>query len=108
MPLQNGQYLEVVCPLDLPVTEQTPWRSSVSNYVTEGDGWFTWFFSIDELYKFDARLGRKAVVGHRMNPVGPELYWKMIGVLGTLEVKQFPFFIDWKSLDLHPQLEKQF
>jgi hypothetical protein len=43
-----------------------------------------------------------------MNPVGPELYWKMIGVLGTLEVKQFPFFIDWKSLDLHPQLEKQF
>jgi hypothetical protein len=30
MPLQNGQYIEVVCPLDHPATEQTPWGKAVA------------------------------------------------------------------------------
>ena len=30
LPLQNGQYIEVVCPLDHPATEQTPWGKAVA------------------------------------------------------------------------------
>lgn len=37
-------------------------------------------------------------------PDGADLFWKQIGVLGTLEDKQLPFFIEWKSLD-HPSID---
>jgi hypothetical protein len=30
LPLQNGQYIEVVCPLDHPATEQTPWGKAIA------------------------------------------------------------------------------
>ena len=36
LPLQNGQYIEVVCPLDHPATEQTPWGKAVSKKAQEG------------------------------------------------------------------------
>jgi hypothetical protein len=39
MPLQNGQYIEVVCPLDHTATEQTPWGKAVSKKAQEGGGW---------------------------------------------------------------------
>ena len=42
--------------------------------------------------------------GHRTKPDGIDLSWKQIGVLGTLEDKQLPFFIEWKSLD-HPSTD---
>jgi hypothetical protein len=35
MSLQNGQYIEVVCPLDHPATEQTPWGKAVSKKAQE-------------------------------------------------------------------------
>jgi hypothetical protein len=38
--LKNGQYIEVVCPLDHPVTEQTPWGKASSKKANEGGGWF--------------------------------------------------------------------
>jgi hypothetical protein len=37
MPLQNGQYIEVVCPLDHPAKEQTPWGKAVSKKAQEGE-----------------------------------------------------------------------
>ena len=39
LPLQNGQYIEVVCPLDHPATEQTPWGKAVSKKAQEGGSW---------------------------------------------------------------------
>jgi hypothetical protein len=42
MPLQNGQYIEVVCPLDHPATEKTPWGKAVSKKAQTGGGWLTW------------------------------------------------------------------
>ncbi len=30
MPLQNGHYIEFVCPLDHPAKEETPWGKAVS------------------------------------------------------------------------------
>ena len=35
---------------------------------------------------------------------GHDLSWMQIDVLGTLEEKQLPFFIEWKSLD-HPSTD---
>ena len=45
-----------------------------------------------------------AVDGHCTKPDGKDLAWKQIGVLGTLEDKQLPFFIEWFSLD-HPSTD---
>ena len=36
LPIQNGQYIEVVCPLDHPATDQTPWGRAVSTKAQEG------------------------------------------------------------------------
>jgi hypothetical protein len=41
MPLQNGQYIEVVRQLDHPATEQTPWGTAVSKKAQVGGGCLT-------------------------------------------------------------------
>ena len=70
----------------------------------KGGGWLTWVVSVDDVSKVEKRFGRQAVDGHRTKPDGKDLSWKQIGVLGTLEDKQLPFFIEWKSLD-HPSTD---
>jgi hypothetical protein len=60
--------------------------------------------AVDDVSKIEKRLGRAAVDGHRTKPDGKDLAWKQIGVLGTLEDKQLPFFIEWLSLD-HPSTD---
>ena len=104
MPLLNGQYLEVVCPLDHPATETSPFGKAVSQRAEEGGGWLTWVFSVSDISKIESRLGRLAVDGHRTKPDGIDLKWKQIGVLGTLKDRQFPFFIEWLN-GSHPSLD---
>jgi hypothetical protein len=104
LPLQNGHYLEVVCPLDHPSSDSTPFGKAVSQRAAEGAGWLTWVVAVDDVLKIEKRLGRAAVDGHRTKPDGKDLAWKQIGVLGTLEDKQLPFFIEWLSLD-HPSTD---
>ena len=104
LPLQNGQYIEVVCPLDHPASDASPFGKAVSRRAAEGGGWLTWVVATDDLSPIEARLGRTAVDGHRTKPDGHDLSWKQIGVLGTLEDKQLPFFIEWLSLD-HPSTD---
>jgi hypothetical protein len=99
LPLQNGHYLEVVCPLDHPSSDSTPFGKAVSQHATEGGGWLTWVVAVDDVSKIENHLRRAAVDGHRTKPDGKDLAWKQIGVLGTLEDKQRPFFIEWLSLD---------
>jgi len=94
-PLLNGQYLEVVCPLDHPATETSPFGKAVSQRANEGGGWLTWVLSVDDVSKIETRLGRLAVNGHRTKPDGTDLKWRQIGVLGTLEDRQLPFFVEW-------------
>jgi hypothetical protein len=101
LPLQNGHYLEVVRPLDHPSSDSTPFGKAVSQRAAEGGGWLTWLIAVDDVSKIEKRLGRAAVYGHRTKPDGKDLAWKQIGMLGTLEDKQLPFFIEWLSLD-HP------
>jgi len=100
-PLLNNQYLEVVCPLDHPATQSTPWGIAVSRKASEGGGWFTWVFSTDEIAPIEEKFGRSAIEGHRMLPKGLELKWKQIGVKEISETREFPFFIQWLSTE-HP------
>jgi hypothetical protein len=101
MPLTDSHYIEVVCPLDHPATDASPFGIAVSQRAEEGGGWLTWVVGVDDVAKIETRLGRPAVDGHRTKPDGTDLRWKQIGVLGVLEDAQLPFFIQWLSQD-HP------
>ena len=100
-PLIGGQYIEVVCPLDHPATEQTPWGKAVSQKAAEGGGWLTWVFSTDDIAPIAAKFGREAVEGHRTRPDGSDLKWKQIGVKEISDARELPFFIEWLTSD-HP------
>jgi hypothetical protein len=102
--LKNGQYIEVVCPLDHPATEQTPWGKAVSKKANEGGGWFTWVFSTKDIGPIEQKFGRQAIEGHRTRPDGSDLKWKQIGVSEISETREFPFFIQWDSPE-HPSQE---
>lgn len=104
LPLKDGHYLEVVCPLNHPATDSTPFGMAVSRCAEQGGGWLSWVVSVDDVSKIETRLGRPAVDGHRTRPDGTDLRWKQIGVLGTLEDSQLPFFIQWLSQD-HPSTD---
>ncbi len=95
LPLQNGHYIEVVCPLDHPASDASPFGKAVSRRAAEGGGWLTWVVAVDDVASIETRLGRQAVDGHRTKPDGTDIRWKQIGVLGTLEDRQLPFFIEW-------------
>jgi len=104
LPLQNGRYLEVVCPLDHPATDSSPFGRAVSRRAQEGGGWFTWVLSTEDISEIEKKLGRQAVDGHRKKPDGKDLAWKQIGILELLENRQLPFFIKWLTLD-HPSTD---
>jgi Glyoxalase-like domain len=104
LPLQNGKYLEVVCPLDHPATDSSPFGKAVSRRAAEGGGWLTWVLSTEDLTDIEKRIGRQSTEGHRKKPDGHELTWQQIGILELLENRQLPFFIKWLTLD-HPSTD---
>lgn len=104
LPLQNGRYIEVVCPLDHPATDSSPFGKAVSRRAAEGGGWLTWVLSTEDLADIEKKLGREATEGHRKKPDGHDLAWKQIGIIELLENRQFPFFIKWLTLD-HPSTD---
>jgi hypothetical protein len=100
-PLLNGQYIEVVCPMDHPATDSTPFGRSVKKKVSEGGGWLSWVISSTNIEVIEKELGRKAVDGKRKKPDGTELSWKQLGVISTLEDASHPFYVEWISHN-HP------
>jgi hypothetical protein len=100
-PLLNGQYIEVVCPLDHPATDATPFGNAVKKKADAGGGWLTWVFSSSDLGKVEEKFGRKAADGSRTRPDGSELKWKQIGVKDIIGSGELPFFIQWLT-DKHP------
>ena len=80
-PLLNGEYIEVVCPLDHPAADQTPFGQAVSRKANEGGGWLAWVFATDNLENIETTIGRAAVEGHRRLPTGIDLIWKQIGII---------------------------
>ncbi len=103
LPLKNGTYFEVVAALDHPAAEQAAFGQAVRSVAEQGGGWLGWVVSTSDISKVEARIGRSAVDGHRTRPDGFDLQWKQIGVLGTIDNAQLPFFIEWvSSADQHP------
>jgi hypothetical protein len=100
-PLLNGQYIEVVCPLDHPATDATPFGKAVKKKADAGGGWLTWVFSSSDLRKVEEKFGRKAADGSRTKPDGSELKWKQIGVKEITGAGELPFFIQWLT-EQHP------
>ena len=104
LPLKNGHYLEVVCPLDHPAAEESPFGKAVSKRAEAGGGWMSWVVATNDISPVESRLGRDSVEGSRKRPDGSELKWKQLGVLGTIEDSQLPFFIQWMTQD-HPSTD---
>ena len=104
LPLKNGHYLEVVCPINHPAADESPFGKVVSKRANEGGGWLTWVVATDDITSVEIRLGRNSVEGHRTRPDGTDLKWKQLGVLGTLDDSQIPFFIEWKTNE-HPSTD---
>ena len=104
LPLKNDRYLEVVCPLDHPAADSSPFGKVVTKRANEGGGWLTWVVSTEDISSIEKRLGRQSVQGHRTRPDGTDLKWKQLGVLGTLDDAQLPFFIEWQTLE-HPSID---
>jgi len=103
-PLLNNQYVEVVCPMDHPATDSTPFGRAVKKKAEEGGGWMTWVLSTYDLSEIESKLKRNAVMGIRKLPNGTELTWKQIGVQEIIENNHYPFFIQWLS-ELHPSTQ---
>jgi len=100
-PLLNGQYIEVVCALDHPATELTPFGRAVKKKSEEGGGWMSWVLAVDDISKIEVKFGRSAMDGERKKPNGTVLKWRQIGVLEVLEDFSQPFFVEWVSKE-HP------
>jgi len=100
-PLLNGQYIEVVCPLDHPATDATPFGQAVKKKAETGGGWLTWVFSLSDLAKIEEKFSRKSADGSRTRPDGSELKWKQIGVKEIIGAGELPFFIQWLTNN-HP------
>ena len=100
-PLLNGQYIEVVCPLDHPATDATSFGQAVKKKAEAGGGWLTWVFSTEDISPIETKFGRDAVDGHRTRPDGSDLKWKQIGVKEITDSRELPFFIQWLTED-HP------
>jgi hypothetical protein len=100
-PLLNGQYIEIVCPLDHPATDATPFGKAVKRKAESGGGWLTWVFSVGDISFIEDKFGRKAVEGYRKKPDGSELKWKQIGVSDIFLMNELPFFIQWQTKN-HP------
>jgi Glyoxalase-like domain len=96
-PLLNGQYIEVVCALDHPAAEKTPFGQAVTKKTAEGGGWLTWVFAVEDLGPIEATIGRPGIQGHRRRPDGTDLKWKQIGVKELLSDPELPFFIEWQD-----------
>ena len=103
-PLLNGQYIEVVCPLNHPATEVTPFGRAVKKKTEEGGGWLTWVIAVDNIKFIEEIIGRNATDGQRKKPDGTELNWKQLGVLDTINDASLPFYVEWISKN-HPSLD---
>ena len=100
-PLLNGQYVEIVCALDHPATDSTPFGRAVKRKSEDGGGWMAWVLATDNIAKIENDLGRKAIEGQRQKPNGSLLKWKQLGVLEVLENSKYPFYVEWISKE-HP------
>ena len=109
-PLLNGQYIEVVCPLDHPATDATPFGKAVKKKADAGGGWLTWVYSVKDLSIYERLFKRSSIEGKRIKPNGDYLSWNQIGLIESINNTGLPYFIEWHggnhpSLDGKPMIE---
>ena len=109
-PLLNGQYIEVVCPLEHPATDATPFGNAVKKKADAGGGWLTWVYSVDDLSIYERLFQRSSIEGRRIKPNGDYLSWNQIGLIESINNTGLPYFIEWHggnhpSLDGKPMIE---
>ncbi|MGI8887772.1 MAG: VOC family protein [Nocardioidaceae bacterium] len=97
LPLNRGQFLEVVEVLDHPASDKAPFGQAVRARSEAGGGWLGWVIAVDDISTVESRLERKSVLGNRHRPDGVELRWRQIGVKGLQADPQLPFFVQWES-----------
>jgi hypothetical protein len=100
-PLKNSQYIEVVCPINHPATDQTNFGIAVKQKALSGGGWFAWVIRTSNIEEIEKRIDRKAIDGDRVKPDGAKLKWKQLGVKELSKNGHFPFFVQWLS-ENHP------
>ena len=105
-PLKNGQYIEVVCPIDHPATDQTNFGIAVKQKALSGGGWFAWVIRTSNIEEIEKRIDRKAIDGDRVKPDGAKLKWKQLGVKELSKNGHFPFFVQWLS-ENHPSKDSE-
>jgi len=103
-PLLNGQYIEIVCPLDHPATDATPFGQAVKKKADAGGGWMAWILASSDIDTLENGLNKKAVEGLRKKPNGQILQWKQIGVTDMLDDARKPFYVQWLSNE-HPSMD---
>jgi hypothetical protein len=105
-PLLNGQYIEVVCPMDHPATDATPFGKAVKQKAEDGGGWLAWVLVTENIEKIEQFFGRKSIDAHRKKPSGEILKWNQIGVSALITKPVVPFFINWMA-GIHPSKDGQ-
>jgi hypothetical protein len=103
-PLLNGQYIEIVCPLDHPATDSNPFGRAVKAKAREGGGWLTWVYSVNSIERIENNYNEKISLGSRRKPSGETLEWKQIGMESLNLRSSNPYFIEWIS-ESHPSLD---
>jgi hypothetical protein len=101
LPLHNGQHIEVVCPLDHPATEQTPWGKAVSKKAEAGSLGFLQLKIFQRLKRSLDAAQSKVTALAQMEAI--DLKWKQIGVNEITDSRELPFFIQWLTADHPPQ-----
>jgi len=100
-PLLNSQYIEVVCPMDHPATDTTPFGSAVKRKANEGGGWMAWVYSVEEILMYENLFERVSTLGKRIKPNGQELIWMQIGLIESIQNPCLPYLIKWNNSN-HP------
>ena len=101
LPLQNGQCIGVVCPLDYPTTEQSLGANLLARRQKKAEAGLTLVFATYDVSKAERRYGRSAIEGHRTRQDGSNLKWKQFGVNKVTNARELPFFIQRLIAD-HP------
>jgi hypothetical protein len=96
LPLAEGCYLEVVVALDHPAADRAPFGRAVKSRSLAGGGWLAWAVAVDDIGRYEQRLGRAAAAGHRRRPDGFDLRWLQIGLNDVAADRQLPFFVQWQ------------
>jgi hypothetical protein len=104
--LDNGAYLEILA-ADDDNTAISPPRWMGVDALTKAQ-MTRWALKSEDLSddsqllkQYDENMGT-VFAGSRQNAAGDWLRWKMLLPLATPEVELTPFFVDWRTSDVHP------